>query len=362
MNKIAMPQSQMKELEQKLESKSLSGHWQMVWMEELRPMVWRWADIFESLETAGRLVELGGADDQNDRRTIHLVNSNLSDLRLTSNIVQVAVQLIRPGESAEAHRHAQNAMRFVVETDGDMYTTVDGEEILMERGDLVLSPNWTWHDHTNKSASHAIWLDILDVNLTQRIGAHFKEVWPHGPLQTVLRPDGHSQKRFGNVRPRSAVPSSQAIPYNYKWADALSTLNELARAGEVDPHEAICLEYIDPRTGGPTFPTMNCRVQMLPPRSKTRALRRTGMTFYHVVGGRGSTIVGPGEGRFGENRRTPSKARDTETLRWDKNDCFMVPSWRWQEHQNDSDQPTFLFSVTEQPALEALGWHREEKA
>ncbi len=366
--KVSTPQSQLEEFEQRLASKSLGGHWQMVQQmrrtEELHPIVWRWADILVSLETAGRLIEIGRADDENDRRTIHLVNPGLSDLRYTSGIMQVTVQLIKPSESAEAHRHSQNALRFVIDAAEGMYTTVDGEKVLMERGDLVLAPNWTWHDHTNTSASRpAIWIDILDVNLLRRMEAHFKEVWPDGPLQPVVRQDGYTQKRFGSVRPRTAVGTDRWIPFGYKWADALNTLNELARDGEQDLHEGIYLEYVNPCTGGWAFPTLNCRLQMLPPRSKTRSLRRVGITFYHVFGGRGNTVVGPGEGGgVDDNGRTPSKARDTQTLHWEKNDCFMVPSWRWQEHQNLSDEPVFLFSVTEQPALEAFGWYREERA
>lgn len=218
MNKVVAPQSQLEEFERRLASKSLGGHWQMVQrmmrMEGLRPVVWRWADILESLATAGRLVEIGRADDVNDRSTIHLVNPSLSDHQHTSGIIQVAIQLIKPGESAEAHRHSQNAMRFVVDNAGGMYTTVDGEKVLMERGDLVLTPNWTWHDHTNRSDTPAIWIDILDVNLIHRMGAHFKEVWPDGPLQPVVRQNGYSQKRFGSVRPRTAVVAGQAIPYS----------------------------------------------------------------------------------------------------------------------------------------------------
>lgn len=364
MTDVSTRGSALEEFEQQLAARSLSGHWQMDWRdaEGLSPVVWKWSHITEALDRAAELIEIGGADDTNDRRTIHLVNPNASDVRRTSGIIQVAIQYVKPGEKAEAHRHSQNALRFVVDTAGEVFTTVDCEKMLMEAGDLVLTPNWTWHDHTNASSRHAIWLDILDVNLTRHMGGHFKEVWPDGPMQPVLHEDGYSQKRFGTIRPRTAGTLGYAIPYSYKWSDARPILNELARAGEVDAHEGILLEYAHPRTGGPTFTTMNCRMQMLPARSKTRALRRTGITFYHVFGGNGATVVGPGSGGFGHDHRTPSNARTTETLRWAKDDCFMVPGWRWQEHENLSDEPVFLFSVTEQPGLEALGWYREERA
>ena len=35
----------------------------------------------------------------------------------------------------------------------------------MEEGDLITTPNWTWHDHYNGSDESVIWLDGLDVRL-----------------------------------------------------------------------------------------------------------------------------------------------------------------------------------------------------
>lgn len=354
----------LKAFEQELTARNLRGHWQLDWRdaEGFLPIVWRWSHILEALDRVAELIDIGGADDTNDRRAVQLVNPNATDAARTTGIMQAAIQYVKPGERAEAHRHSQNALRFIIDTAGEVYSTVDGEEMLMEPGDLVTTPNWTWHDHTNKSTAHAIWLDMLDVNLTRQMGAHFKEVWPDGPMQPVVHEVGYSEKRFGNIRPRSVGANPDTLAYNYKWTDALKVLSELAATGEVDAHEGIVLEYAHPRTGGPTFTTMNCRAQMLPAHSTTRALRRTGVTFNQVFSGRGTTVVGPGSGGFGTDHRTPSNARSTVTLDWGKLDCFMVPSWRWQQHENASDEPAYLFSVTERPGLEALGWYREERA
>ncbi len=42
-----------------------------------------------------------------------------------------------------------NALRFVIEGKG-AYTIVDGKNCLMEEGDLVITPGWTWHEHVHK--------------------------------------------------------------------------------------------------------------------------------------------------------------------------------------------------------------------
>jgi gentisate 1,2-dioxygenase len=60
----------------------------------------------------------------------------------------MSIQLVRPGEIAKAHRHSLTAFRFIVQGNGAC-TTVEGERFMMSPGDLILTPNWTWHDHYN---------------------------------------------------------------------------------------------------------------------------------------------------------------------------------------------------------------------
>src|SRR5574341_2207370 len=108
--------SKLAAFEERLASKSLCGHWQMVNNNRRgskrtpEPVAWSWAEILSALEVAGDLVDIGGADDPNDRRTVHVVNPNLAHAYRTSDTIQVAIQLVKPGETGEAHRHNQNAM------------------------------------------------------------------------------------------------------------------------------------------------------------------------------------------------------------------------------------------------------------
>ena len=39
----------------------------------------------------------------------------------------------------------------------------------MEEGDLILTPQLSWHDHTNDSGKPIIWLDGLDIPLVQSL-------------------------------------------------------------------------------------------------------------------------------------------------------------------------------------------------
>ena len=338
-------------LHARLTEYSLSGHWQSREQNpDLVPHLWPWSVIYSCLMESGEVVKLGGIGDAANRRTVQLVNPSLTNRKATSRTLQMSIQLVKPGERAECHRHTAAALRFVVEGDGTGYTNVEGEEMLMEPGDLVLTPNWTWHDHFNSSKNNLVWLDVLDAPLTRNLDAGFHESYGEGPAQPIIKRDGYCKHQYGAIRPRMTHVSNAALPYNYKWRDTLAALNEVAASGERNPHDGVLLEYAHPLTGGPTMPTIGCWVQMIPPGESTTAHRHTSSTIYHVVQGEGLANVGQKKGA-GKN------------LAWGAHDCFFVPSWNWHYFENKSKtEPAIIFSVTDRPVLESLGLFRDEAA
>jgi gentisate 1,2-dioxygenase len=337
-------------LHRRMAENSLGGHWQTrARAPRLEPFRWPWSVIYSCLMESGEVIKLGHIDDAAKRRTVQLVNPALTEQKSTSRTLQMSVQLVKPGERAECHRHTAAALRFVVEGDGSGYTTVEGEEMRMEPGDLVLTPNWTWHDHYNPGKNPIVWLDVLDVHLTTYLDATFHENYSEGPAQPVIKPDGYCRQRLGVVRPRTTRVNGQTLPYAYKWSDTLAALKEVAATDRKDPHDGVLLEYANPLTGGPTMPTIGCWVQWLAPGETTKTHRHTSSTIYHVVQGEGVTTVGMSKG-VGED------------LTWGAKDCFFVPSWRWHHFQNTSKkEPAIIFSVTDRPVLESLGLYREEE-
>jgi 1-hydroxy-2-naphthoate dioxygenase len=347
----ALPDTpELQRLHARLDEYSLGGHWQSrAKNPDLVPHLWPWSVIYSCLMESGEVVKLGGIDDAAKRRTVQLVNPALTDKKATSRTLQMSIQLVKPGERAECHRHSAAALRFVVEGDGSAYTTVEGEEMLMEPGDLVLTPNWTWHDHFNPGKSNIVWLDVLDSHLTRYLDAGFEENYGEGPAQAIVKRDGYSKYSYGAIRPRTKNAGTAALPYNYKWRDSLRALQESAASGLLDPHDGVLLEYAHPLTGGPTMPTIGCWVQMLAPGEITAPHRHTSSSIYHVVQGQGITPVGK------------TKAGGKE-LSWGARDCFFVPAWNWHSFENKSGtDPAILFSVTDRPVLESLGLFREER-
>ena len=337
-------------LHARLAEHSLGGHWQTRDKNpDLVPYHWTWSAIHSCLMESGEVVKLGGVDDAAKRRTVQLVNPALTDKKATSRTLQMSIQLVKPGERAECHRHSMAALRFVVEGDGTGYTNVEGEEMLMEPGDLVLTPNWTWHDHYNAGKNNLVWLDVLDAHLTRHLDAGFQENYGEGPAQPILKRDGYCKQQYGAIRPRPARATNAALPYVYKGTDALNALNKVAASGERDAHDGVLLEYAHPVTGGPTMPTIGCWMQMIPPGESTKPHRHTSSTIYHVIQGKGSVSVG-------KSKTAPAR------FEWTDHDCFFVPSWNWHHFENPSKQePAIVFSVTDRPVLESLGLFREEE-
>lgn len=91
-----------------------------------------------------------------------------------------------PNETAPAHRHVAFAMRFIIEGQGG-FTAIHSKRIPMQRGDVILTPTWNWHDHGKDGDGPMIWLDGLDLPLFRHFPTHFVEHYsqPRYPAEDV---------------------------------------------------------------------------------------------------------------------------------------------------------------------------------
>ncbi len=305
------------------------------------PYCWRWDTLLPLVKRGGELAPLSrGAE----RRVLGFINPGLPTRYGATHTIWAGFQYLLPREVAPAHRHSPAAIRFVIQGDG-AFTTVDGDKCVMSRGDLVLTPPWTWHDHGNESDEPMLWLDGLDLPLVAEMEGTFFEPFPED-AQRVERPVGDSERRYGlgQLRPtweRWAGPHSPLL--NYKWARTEEALRRLASVvvGGGSPFDDVAMEYINPHTGGPLMPTLACWIQLLRPGVRTRAHRHTGSAVYLAFEGRGQSVI------------------DGQRVDWGKGDLFVVPSWAWHEHAS-ADGEAILFSVQDTPVMQALGLYREQ--
>lgn len=333
------------ELNRELRSKHMAGFWAENIVEfgrdlepqgAARPHVWKWADINDGLMQAGRLVSL----EQSERRTIRLLNPGIPGPTGVSPTVHLSVQLVKPGEVAKAHRHTITAIRFIVKGQG-AFTTVNGERFSMLPGDLVLTPNWTWHDHYNGSTEDIVWLDGHDGPLVKALDMIAVQGYPQAQQPIEVSAD-FSLHKYGFARPPDSQPAASDLPFRYPWAETYETLQKLA-VTEGDPFDGVVLRYVNPRNNGPTLRTMGCEVQMLRPSEQTQTHRHTSTAVYHVFRGSGRTVIGEA------------------VYEWEEGDVFTIPQWSWHRHENSAKDEAILFSINDRPAKTALGLYWEER-
>jgi gentisate 1,2-dioxygenase len=319
------------------------------------PFRWQWVDIEPRLRVAAKAVPI----EECERRALVFANPGLEGKPYITNTLFAAYSLYNPGERAPVHRHTPSASRFVLEGDGG-FTVVQGEKLRMSRGDLILTPTGTWHDHGNDGQEAVIWVDVLNVPLVESLNAtRFEFDYTENDdqsnsgepipktLQSIRVADDHSQRLYGTggIKPlfvsHRRGPTEHSPLFVYRWQHTRAALDRLAPY-RGSPYDGIIFEYVDPTTGGPVMPTMSFRCQMLRPDEQTLAHRKTASTIYCVLEGEGVTEV------------------EGVTLEWNCNDVFAVPGWLWHEHKNRTNHPAFLYSVTDEPTMRKLGLFRAE--
>ena len=206
--------------------------------------IWPWRMVHEKLLEACDVLE----ESFTARRSLLFNNPGLP-MGGTTHTMLMGIQMIKPGEIAWAHRHTLAAVRFIVKGDGKVFTVVDGEKCPMEPNDLILTPQWNWHDHQNPTQEPAIWVDVLDVPFLLGLNQPFYEPYPGDKLQAVReKRSEHLQRRAGWVRPAWEIAKRQNLPLRYAWKDIEPQLRALADSVG-SPYDGVALEYVNPMTG-----------------------------------------------------------------------------------------------------------------
>lgn len=306
------------------------------------PYQWKWQDVYPRLLGAGEHMVPGLAG---SRRVLVYAHPELRQSLGTTHTLNVAMQMILPGEKAPAHRHTPLAIRFIISGSGAS-TTVNGERMAMESGDFLVTPRWAWHDHRHDGDGPMIWMDGLDIPITRFLNGVFVESYREA-MQAVTVADNESRKLFGiaGIYPKqmdSLTPANESL-MAYPWANTLEALRN-ARETVTDPFEGAIVEYRNPRTGGSVLPTLGATMQSLLPDEETQSHRHTSSAAYYVYRGQGRTFI------------------DGTAYDWNEGDVLIVPPWSWHAHRNLSNQQeAFLFAITDEPMLRAMGLYREER-
>jgi gentisate 1,2-dioxygenase len=273
------------------------------------PYVWSYDRLRPFCERAARLV----GTDLAERRVFMLVNPTMKPPH-TTDTLYAGLQTILPGETARAHRHTPFALRFIIEGERG-FTAVEGEKVMMERGDMVLTPSWEWHDHGNEGDRPMIWLDGLDLPLWQILPANFTD-------------------HYASLRYPSALlnePSNRTYP----WAEMQPHL-------DAAPGTSAEVRYRLRSTGAEISATCGASALRIDAGAATPPLRETASAIMHVY-------EGSGRSRIGET-----------VLEWKRGDTFAVPAWRTAVHESAPGERSYLFRFDDRPLMQALAAYRSD--
>ena len=277
-----------------------------------RPHHWSYAQAKAALDAAGSLVSTNVAE----RRNLILVNPAAENTRAAARTMMAAYQMVMPGERTRAHRHTPSALRLILDADPGAYTIINSEKVPMLPGDVVLTPNWSWHSHINEGRHRAYWLDFLDVPLVH--------------LLNLL-----SREERADESENEAV-LSQNSSMRFPWRDTERRLLEQSAAGGSDRHG------IEIELGNPALETMALFMRKFSPGATIACDRTSSQSLYAVVRGNGTTDV------------------DRERFEWRRGDVFVVPAHHECAHCAIDD--AILFRVTDAPVMQKLGFYEDRFA
>jgi len=316
---------------------------------------WRWRDIYPYLRKISEIAAdaKGELLERTDRQGILLTNPGLGGRLQITNSIRCAIAIYNHGDIAPAHVHSPNASRTILSDKGG-YTNVEGERCECRRGDIVFTPNGTWHDHGNDDKDPMIWIDMLDWPLMEYLDC----VWvdqnyvdaSHGnsKSQPALHGDGHSMRMYGHGGMKPVFASNQrgwgqqATPlFHYKGVEIRDALAKL-KGEEGDPHEGIKMQFVNPVTGGPIFPSLDYCAQLIRPGEELAWKRETCSTFIVVMEGQGFSEIGG------------------QRFDWETNDIMAVPNYLWRRHVNTGKNDAVLYTVSDAAILRALGQYRSQ--
>jgi gentisate 1,2-dioxygenase len=319
------------------------------------PHHWRWREIGPYLD---RIAEIAKTADVSpiefaDRQQFLLVNPGLGGRLQVAATIRCAVSIYNPGDVAPVHMHTPNASRTILSENGG-YTTIEGERCLAERGDLILTPNGTWHDHGNDGASPVVWADILDFPLLEFLDSVWiDEEFPgeregNARAQKPVHGDGYSAALYGKggivpgfLSHRRGIGHQTSPVFHYRGAEIAEALDAL-RDEAGDPYEGVTLRFVNPASGEPVFPTLDYSAQLLRPGEATRWKRETANNFYIVLDGEGATEIAG------------------SSFEWKKNDLFVIPNYLWRRHINRGKGDAVLYLCSDRPLFDKIGQYRAQ--
>ena len=105
---------------------------------------------------------------------------------------------LQSGRHRACPRARPNASRTILSDKGG-YTNVEGERCEAHRGDIILTPNGTWHDHGNEADAPVIWIDMLDWPLMEFLDCAWVDQDQARRAGNAKQPDTSTRRLFAQA-------------------------------------------------------------------------------------------------------------------------------------------------------------------
>jgi gentisate 1,2-dioxygenase len=320
------------------------------------PCRWRWKDyspFLERIEAIAKRADVSPIEFA-DRQSILLTNPGLGGRLQVTTTMRTAISIYTPGDVAPAHIHSANASRTILSERGG-YTNVEGERCEAVRGDLIVTPNGTWHDHGNDSSTPVIWIDMLDWPLMEILDCAWVDMDFRGngaasnaKIQKSVHSNGYSGRLYGHGGLKPTFVSHQRgwgqnpdAMIHYRGADVREALDGL-RNEKGDPYEGVQMQFVNPVNGTPVGMVMDYAAQLLRPGEETLQKRETCATFMVVMDGQGYTEIAG------------------QRFEWERNDIVVMPSFLWRHHVNTGKKDAVLYTTSDAALMRNIGQYRAQ--
>jgi gentisate 1,2-dioxygenase len=274
--------------------------------------------------------------------------------------IQVALQVLKPGERSAPLRHNSTLVEFCIAGSG--VATVGGRRIAFAQYDVWNTPSMAPYTVANDGSALQVRLTYSNAALLEKMNVHVVEAVaesavpapaahdapahdanPFGTFQ--LTDDGAFLKPYEQLISPEPVPS---VPLHWPWRLVQAELDKLVALGREYRGRRLYLLFnpATGRTNGTThsfFATMTVR----PPGIVDRPHRHTSAAINYYFSGRGRSTV---EGTKYE---------------WSAGDLmFSAPGWGVHNHASYDDGPVYELTIQDSPlniAMESLLWQEDLK-
>ncbi|KAL4737929.1 RmlC-like cupin domain-containing protein [Aspergillus similis] len=235
-----------------------------------------------------------------------------------------------PNETAPAHRHTAFAMRYIIEGNGG-FTAVHGRRIKMQKGDVILTPTWNYHDHGKDGNGPMIWLDGLDLPNFCHFPVHFVQHFdqPRYPAKDVDPANSPIVFPWASMKAELDNAPGSWVAKRYLKADGNEGMKIFLYLSKVTTD----LLWTVSRVLGGCAERVNAATSSSPRQETVSAV-------YHVITGSGRSKVGD------------------KILTWKAGDTFCVPTWYRYQHFADKWETVYLYRFDDKPMISALGFYR----